>query len=343
MALLFFDGCGEYYATADVQQVWTHADSVTVQPTSGRRGDACISIGGSTQEVHQGFPSTGTIVFGTAWKVPTIIAGNTTYWEIWGTGPFVHVSLQVTATGAIRCLNGGSTEIVVSAAGVVTADTWHYLEFKVTISDTIGQITVRVDEVEVIGTDADENTRNAGDSDLASMIKWRGPAVADGHRFDDVYILNTDGDSPYNDFLGDAQIDAVLPDGTGASSDFDTTQGSATHYENVDEATPNGDTDYNETNTANDVDLFEYAALPAIADGATVFGVKVTSYLNKQDAGSAPVRMVARPAATNRNGVSLFPQTSYRYPYEIWPDNPETSTPWTDATINASEYGVEYL
>jgi len=74
-----------------------------------------------------------------------------------------------------------------------------------------------------------------------------------------------------------------------------------------------------------------------------VLGVKVAALVNKQDAGDAPFRLLTRPTGTTFNGASKQPQIDYRYAFEIWEDNPQTTNPWSESEIDAAEFGIESL
>lgn len=344
MSLLFFDGCGEYYASADLPRVWSTIDfgsgpALVVQPTGGRLGNANIFIGNTNQRVGIGFAETQTVFVGWAFKIGTIPGGNTTLCNFWGPGGVIHGFLRLTATGSLEYVRL-STVLANTAGGIILADTFHYIEVRVTISDTVGVVIIKVDNNEE-DNQTGLDTKNAGTGDLCNGITFQGT----NHELDDVYILNDAGSAPYNTFLSDVRIEAVLPDGDGFSSQFDTTfpASPTNHFSKVDEATPDDDTTYNETSTVNDIDLFDYAAMPTITGGATVLGVKATCLINKQDAGDAPFRLVARPTSTTFNGGTQQPSVDYHYKFEIWEQNPQTAAAWTEAEVDAGEFGVEAL
>jgi hypothetical protein len=344
MALLWFDGCGEYYGTNEITRVWNSRLNATVDVGTGRRSGNCIKCTAQTHHVWKGFEngSPTTVIVGFAMKIESTLPTDTNFVRLYGDGTN-HLSFFVRNNGACG-IDRGSTEMAVSSAGIWTADVWKYVELKVLIDNTtLGTVEVRVDGVTVASATG-LDTRNGGTTDTVNAVQFSSSA-SQTVRYDDVYICDTTT-AIRNDFLGDTQCDVVLADGDGATSAFDTTfpASPTTHYTKVDEATPNDDTDYNETPTNADVDLFTYAALPAIAGSSSVKGVKVAIMAKKNDAGACNIRAVARPVSINRNGPTSFPlQVDYDYKQEIWAQNPETSADWTDALINASEFGVEKI
>jgi len=347
MAVQFFDSCGDYYDSGDLDRVFTSFSNALVEPTNGRRGGACIELDGLFDNFSVGLPGSETKIIGWAGRFGGLGAVTTNpYMQMGGDG-VTHCTMTIHSDGTIYIKRGSQSGTIVaqSSSGVITTGTYFYIEWKLKIGDsTDGLTVVRVDGVEVINqTDIDTNNIAPGAADNVHFIFARSPSIADGHKIDDLYISDLSGGAPQNDFLGDIQVDTVFPDGAGATSDFDTTVGSANHFENVDENPADDDTSYNETATDNDVDLFEYAALPSIIGGALVLSVKATILAKKTDAGISQMRAVARPLSTNRVGAAMFIGTDYQYFSEIWDLNPETSGAWTDATVNASEFGVEKL
>lgn len=343
MSILFFDGCGEYYNAAQIERVWDGttigSNLPAIETIGGRRSGACITLGGNLEFIQKGFVGSKTMVIGWAGRMQ-IPASNTSFMQVWGSQGR-HLSFQVTSNGAIRITNS-TVEIAISADDVVVDDVFQYYEFKFTIDPTTGIVEARVDGVEVLN-ETSQDTFNDG-SELAYGIIFRCPAISNGHRIDDVYILNDSGGAPYNDFLGDIRVDALLPTGDGALSQFDTATPSSNHWENVDDNPADDDTSYNESATANDEDLFTFPALPVITPAHTVFGVKVVATLNKSDAGIQDFRMVCRPDATSfDSGTDLPCQTDFRFHEHIFEEDPDASAPWTTATIDASEFGVKVI
>jgi hypothetical protein len=343
MALLWYDGCGEYYATTDIPRVWTSGGGGATVGSTGRRSGQAISCGQAAHTFFKGFNngSGDRIIVGMAVKWPSLPSTTSIFHRVYGEG-FNHLQFKVHNTGQISCeLVSINNQVAITSGTPISADTWHYFEYDVTVGQTDGICILRVDGVELANQTSLDTRHFSASSDAIDALQWQSSASFTA-RFDDIYIC--DGTTAIrNGFLGDVQCDVVAADGDGTTSAFDTTFPSSptTHYTKVDEATPNDETDYNETPTNGDVDLFDYAALPSISGGATVLGVKASILARKIDAGPCNIRAVARPVATNRNGTSQPLQVDYNYKHEIWAQNPETSADWTDALINASEFGVE--
>lgn len=340
MASLWFDGCGEFYNTnAQAQRVWTNIPNMTVQSTTPRTaGGKYIRGTAGTHWARKAFinGSTDECVWGFAYRTSTI-GGTSVFARMWGSGT-EHLRFS-NVSGQILVELGNGTDIVTSAATPLSANTWHYIEIRALIANSGGQVEVHVDGVQVIN-ESSVDTQNGGTATVNMVQVSSHSGVTT--EFDDVYICDMTGAAPHNTFLGDVRVDVILPDGAGNTSDFDTTNGSANHWENVDEANADDDTTYNETPTANDVDLFTYEALDSISGGSSELGVKAVAIAKKVAAGDADLRLVARPGVTNRNGSTLPSQTSYKAHEHVWPTNPDGGA-WTKTAIDGSEFGVEKL
>src|SRR5690606_31110163 len=186
--------------------------------------------------------------------------------------------------------------------GVVSTDQWYYLEVKFTVHDSTGSFDIRVNGVSVTsGTGVDtKNTSNA----YVNQIRIEGPNATD---FDDFYVCDLSG-SVANDFIGPLRIETLMPTGDGAAAAWTPSTGSD-HYALVDEIGPNGDTDYNVTNSAGNRDLF---TKPAIASTGQVVGVAVSAYVRKDDAASPTVKLSARSGGNNYDSPNtIAPGSSF--------------------------------
>lgn len=338
MALLFFDGCGEYYDTAHLEQVWDGSSSGPSVGLVGRRGGAGITCA-SLDSMDKIIPiTTGSVFCGFAIEFTSVV--QDVFFHIFRESS-VHINLELEANGAIT-INYGPSSSQTSSSGLVSPGVYHYLEIQALVDDSVGLYTVKLDGIQIL-TNSSVDTQNGGLAGI-DRIRFGDTGAHTTLRFDDVYILDTTGTpAAQKTFLGDIRVDAVFPDGDGTQTQFDTTfpASPTTHYTKVDENPATADTDYNETATVNDTDLFDYAALPSVAGGSTVLSVKVAALARKTDAGSRTLQLVTRPVSTNFNSGDKALQTDYHYKFELWDEDPQAAAAWTDSTINAAEFGVE--
>jgi len=152
---------------------------------------------------------------------------------------------------------------------------------------------------------------------------------------DDWVICDQSG-SAFNTWLGDLRVDVRPVTGAGSSAQFAPSTGS--NYQNVDDAAPNGDTDYNASTNAGDIDLFTIADAPVV--GAGVLAFKVSTYRKKSDAGTCTDAVVVRHAGTNYVGTTQSPSTSYSYGQNLYTANPAGGA-LTESDFNAFEIGYK--
>jgi hypothetical protein len=332
MALLFVDGA-DHYATADGLKKWNaFGTGVTINSSAGRRGGGAIALAGSTRFVDKQLPSNyATLIVGYAFDAGG--GSNTAMLKILD-GATIHVALFLTAANAIAAYRGDLTTLLgTSANGVVPVSGYFYIEAKVLISDTVGTVTVRVNGVAVL-TLTGLDTRNAGN---ASATGFRIMGTSATSLVDDIYANDTSGGAPQNDFLGDCRIDTLFPNADGSNSAWTPSTGTD-HYALVDESTPNT-TDYVETSGVGNKDTWNFQNLSAIT--GTIYGVQVSSAALKDDAGARSIANTVKSGATNADGATQALSTSQLYYMDIWATDPNTAAAWTEANVNAAEFGVK--
>lgn len=247
----------------------------------------------------------------------------------------VNADLTLTVTRNGTALTNGTSVAALSLS------TWYYLEWKVTIADSIsaGSCKVRLNGVDIITVATSQDTKNTANSS-ANQVELGPGGVGVGSldmRFDDFYLCDQSG-STNNDFLGDCRIDTIYPTSDGTYSQFTPSTGS-THYTLVDETTPNT-SDYNDGATVGDRDSYGMGNLSALTS-QTVYGVQVNAAILKDDAGSKSAATFVRSSGTNGDGASSALGTSQVYLSQIFETDPNGSIAWTESSVNAMEAGVK--
>ena len=347
MALLFMDSF-DHYVTADIVEKWTSVGSNTIIPTGGRRGSGCLRGPGGAGTALKGVPASGNIgIVGFAYKTTALgsLQRFTGFHDAPNNRDHIYVSvnsdgsISVTRSNTTGPAASGGTVLGTSVAGIISINNFYYIECKVLLSATVGTVTIRVNGIQVLNL-TNQNTIHTAGATTYSSIWLSGLAGGIPNTdFDDLYVLDGSGSAPYNDFLGDVRVDACLPTGVGWANGFSPSAGA--NWQCVDDATPNDDTDYNWTPNTGITDLFVTQDAPVA--GASVLGVQVNISAKKMDAGVCTVAPVVRTGGADVAGTAQGPTTVYTYlsqPYQI---NPVTSTPWTEATFNSSEFGYRRI
>ena len=345
MALLFCDGFA-HYGQEDLPKKWDSANSwlstaINLVATNVRRAGVPVlwfdnntnnnlrkAIGTITTAVTVGF----------ALRENTLGSCVCTLHD--AVGPQCSVTIESDGSVTVRRGYYNGTILGQSAGGVLSALTWHYIEFKIYVHDTTGTFEVHVDGVQVLVSTGAQDTKNQTSANV-TMFGFEGYKLTDDIRVCDLYICDASG-SYNNTFLGDIRIDAILPSGAGAYAQWDPS-GEAENYQCVDESDINEDTDYSSTDVTNEIDSHLFTDLASL----TIDSIKA-AVLNlcfrKDDAGSRTVKGHVRVSSNNYEGASTFsvPDT-YTVQQQVWETNPYSSAAWTRATLNAAEFGAKLI
>lgn len=254
-------------------------------------------------------------------------------------GATLHIAVSINTSLGID-IKRGSTVVASSAAGVLTALTWFYLEVHGKVADTGGFVNVRLNggTTDVVSFSGD--TKNAGTSTNIDAVRMSGGSSLTNQitLLDDLYICNGLG-TVNNGFLGDRRVQTLFPSGAGSTTGL-TPTGSATNWQNVDEAPPSA-TDYNSSPTTGTRDT--YAMTDLEAGTSTVLGVRNCVAAHKSDAGAIGLKTATKSGATLSYGSTLTLGTAMTEFSEIQETNPATSAAWSASEVNAVEFGAEVV
>lgn len=260
-------------------------------------------------------------------------------------GATQHITVRRNNTTGMLEIRRGTSGGTLLATGTtpLLGGVWNYIEASCTVSDTIGEVHVRLngsptDEVSYTG-----DTKNGGTSTSIdrAQINFEGNTGLAGNSVADLYIANDTGSAPNNNFLGDVAVRTLVPNGNGNSSQLVGSDGNSTdNYLLVDERPPSS-TDYVGSATPGQKDTYALANLPG---GVTnVYGVQISGSMAKNDASLAQSRLIVRSGGTDYSGTTRTLNTTYQGYYEFYETDPNTSTNWTASGVNNMEAGMEVL
>lgn len=238
----------------------------------------------------------------------------------------VQVSVLVNSAFGINAYRNAT--LLGSSADAVFRDLyWQYLEVKCTISDTVGEVTVRINETQVLNLTS-QDTKNG--SDYIRKIRFRSINYDITTYFDDFYIDDSQ-------FHGDCRIKTFVPDSI-SSTNNDFTASAGNKDECVDEVLSNEDTDYISSDTLNHKQTF------GITTGAlaTVKAIQLNNHCRVDAGGNRKIKPVIRSNSVNYQGTETdaIPE-SYKFESEIWELDPDDSGAWTQTKLEAAEFGLE--
>jgi hypothetical protein len=249
--------------------------------------------------------------------------------------PWLRFSDESGVQQILLCVNAAmgidayrNTTLLGSTADTALPDLkWCYLEAKIIISATVGEVTLRVNGNQILNLTS-QNTKNG--SDYIRRIQFCGIYSGISVWYDDIYIDDAQ-------FHGDCRIRTFMPDSiSGTNNDFTASAGNKN--ECVDEVQTNEDTDYITSDTVNNKQTF------GITTGSvgTVKGIQLNNHCRLDEAGTRKITPLIRSNSTNYSGTETDNiSAEYKFEHEIWETDPDDSNAWTQTKLEAAEFGLE--
>jgi len=332
MTILFMDGFDHYSAGQLADKYEGVGASTTLSSAYSRfAGGQGWRAYGNGYSIRKTLPVNKTTVYvGFAWYRNNSGVLNTGTWGIfYFIDEFLvnQILLRPNSSGSFSVLRGDGTVLGSSAESVFVDYKWHYIEMKVTISNTVGVVEVRLNGTEIINLTS-QDTKNGSDYIRSVMLDGLNPNQYSF--FDDMYIDDAQ-------FHGDCRIRTFVPDADGNSSDFTRSTGS-NDYECVDEILSNDDTDYIYSDTLNHKSIF------GITTGSlgTVKAIQLNNHCRLDEAGTRKITPIIRSNSTDYQGTETEAiAADYNFEHEIWELDPDDSGAWTQTKLEAAEFGLE--
>ena len=346
MTLLWFDGCETYSNNTQAIRIpELSGSSISYVLASGRIVGNCIRIDNDTKRYKitpQNTPSDNTtIVFGFAWYVVTSglwnYDSNKPFLVIYDDALNIHVGLWPKVNTNVLEVRNSAFTVLATGTYSFQPSTWVYFEVKITISDTVGVVQTKINEVIDINLSS-ADTKN-GANGYVGEVRLLTPCQSKQSYYDDIYLLNSGG-AKNNDFLGDVRVDVVRPNGAGANTDFSPSAGS--NWENVDDTYPDDDTTYNDSQdvAAGEQDSYDMESLAVL--GTTIHGVKDQITARKTDAGARSVKILTIQGGSDYlSATDIVLSDTYTTHTRIMEDNPDDAAAFVEADITSGEVGTE--
>ena len=143
------------------------------------------------------------------------------------------------------------------------------------------------------------DTQNAASSAVARVGVFCSFG-GDGNAVDDLYVLDTSGSAPLNDFIGDCTVSCIKPQtGDGSNTGLTTSTGTD-HGALVDEFPHDTDTTYNVGSSAGLKDTYNFGNLSI---NKSVYAVEASARVRKT-AGTPTAALVTRLGGTDYDGTT---------------------------------------
>ena len=344
MALIFCEGFEQYADQADIDRsAWNRAGfggSLATFPAGRYVGSQAMKLANSSSEMWLMLPvhtSEYWLGFAVKWDGTSMSNQDIVSFR---SAVSENVQLQATSGGELEIRQAATLLEVTSGLGLVVG-TWYYIEVHVLISQTVGEYEVRVNEAVQLGPATGQDTQGSGATAPNCDAIWWDDNTTSDPMYDDIYLCDNTG-LVNNDFLGEIQVETVVPVGDGTRNDMTPLSG-LTNYEMVDDGSaPDDDTTYVSGAVVGDDELYDFAALGASGFAIdTVHAVAVTNLYRKVDPGVRTIKALARSNVTEVEGATIAGVgVEYQYSQQIYETDPDGGGVWDETAINAAEFGI---
>lgn len=226
----------------------------------------------------------------------------------------------------------GSTEIGRTANNLIARNSpWYGIELRVKFDNTVGEVNLRLDGVEVLAL-TNQDTQNTAYNDCTGFM-FR-VDIGNYLYYDHIVIRDY---SVTSAILGNLSVIALAPSGNGNSTQLTGSDGdSVDNYLLVDESPSDSDTTYVQSSTVGHKDT--YALADTNITTGYVYAVKVNLIARSTDGVTRQIQPVIRHSTNETTGSTQTLTGSYVARSSLFNDVPG-GTDWTIAQVDALEAG----
>lgn len=328
----FIEGFDPYASVAGVLGVegrWIVSNTTGMSLVAGRFGGQAIrstGAGAATAAIEGGALVQGAAGFALQ---PQAASGTGRVFTLETSGGQAQITLAIDALGRVLAYKGATSGGVFLGAStaLLTFNVWYYIEVEFRIDNPAGHVRVFANGAPILSFTGD-TLAVVGEPNI-SRIGILGSASSPA-TIDDVYV--TEKTTRY----GEARVQTLRPADDTATKGFAPNSG-ATNYSRVNELLIDGDTSYVSSSTVGAEDLYTLDDLDATPEN--IFAVQVRVVARKDDAATRAIKAEIKSGATLTLGSDFFLSSSYTTHTDIYDANPDTSTVWTKAAIDALQIG----
>jgi hypothetical protein len=339
VAQLFVEGFDQYGTDATLPAgYWTTYDSTAKSLVAGRFGDRALQVTANNTISRDIGVNAATLIIGFAFKITSL--PGTVFGHLCSVmdNATLQCGLYVDPGGHLQFRNGNGGTLLASSSSALSTGVWYYGEIKVKVDGSAGTVEVRINGSSSgwIPPTSSLNTRSTTNN-YANRIALQsaGTGIATTVAYDDLYVLDTTGSAPLNDFLGGPHVSTKFPSGNGSTNQW-TATGEATQAQCVDNNPPN-DAVYSGDSTVGHRDLYAFAD----TTGQSIYSVTQLIRAVKSDAGSRSINPVCKSGGTTSVGGTIVLGTSPAYVTQLYTTDPNTGAAWTEGAVSAAEFGQD--
>ncbi len=324
MALILADGFDHYASTQAAEKFWTGSPFGMV-PGRGFGGQAMVVI--INNEVRKVFPSSySTVIAGAALNVDDNSAG--VIMSLRGGGV---IAASIFFNGGQKLeLHDSTGSVIATGTTTLPINSYFYVELKL-VKGSSGTATVHLNGAAEIAA----STGNYGTANI-DTIEFSNHSLSGHTLVDDVYVFDTSGSPPQNDFIGNVRIETLYPVADGSYTAW-TPKFGTDHYQMVNEHLIDGDGSF--VYDANPGDKDSYILETFIG---TIYGAQLNIGARKGDAPLRQIKPLIKQSGTDYLGALATLSSDYVF-YSWQLDKDPSGADWLAATINADEFGQELI
>lgn len=218
-------------------------------------------------------------------------------------------------------------------------DEWQYLEFKWELVSNLVRFTLRKDEIE---TYQSSWLSSVGiDGGIAKIALWSGErdTIAVRTFYDDMYMINIDGQGVHNDFLGKVTAMFIEPAADTAYSTWVGNDGGLDNYEHVNEYPVENDTYLTEPGPSGSSELFDMTTL---SPTNTILGIEFRFWAKApagQEGTICPEHLIdGGPTVRFYDNIDID-GTAYRWYTQVQDTDEQRNTEFSTAVMNGDSWG----
>lgn len=258
-------------------------------------------------------------------------------------GATVHLELAI-SNGILAIRRGAGGTLLSSYATTLDTGTFHYIEMKAEISNSIsaGGVEVKINGASVMTLAAGADSQNAGTAQINGiLIGTTGNNGPNNWHFDDLYIIDTLGNELSN-YLGDVRVDALIISAEGTVASWSPSSAGATMLSMIASAFPDSGTTYMFASAASDTHRFTFSTLPS-ANGS-IFGVQLNLAVAKSDTTSTMqvAGLFFSGSVSGIGSTTTIGNTSYTY-VTMATSADASGASWSSNTVNKTQFGIKII
>jgi hypothetical protein len=341
--MLLFTDSFDHYPYSQMTRKWStitgsgNGDIGSGYGRNGSNGWRPNLAGSATNTTLNLTANASTLIIGFAIKFP--VPGQQCFFFRFIDSATTQITLIYNTDGSLGVYRGDvAAHLGTTAPGALpTPSTVHnYVELKVTFHPSAGTVDLRVNGVSKLSLTG-QNTRASANSSANQIQFGGGSPNASWHIYiDDLYLCDATG-STNNNFLGDVRVECLFPSTEGSEIDLTPSTGTD-NSANVDETSPNDDTDYNSSTNPGDRD--KYGMTDLVSTIGSVLAVAVNSMDRKDDSGTRTHSHILDSLGVESVGTAFSPTTTYSNHQTIYESKPGGGA-LTITDVNAIEVGFE--